>query len=448
MADPETSSRKKSKRKRWAALSDPEEVTEEIMNELQSSRDGIDKKLAKFNHSFMETQSRKRRLFIESCNTRLSGLPDNVRPIVAERLLSSEDFNVEMNYSEVHTSSSNSLLTWSCTDESLSDPSWRACESWRCSRNVGASYGADRRLTIDLLDLVLQSCAEGTPAFSSPRAATLARATRATSKASSSRAQSSTPIAEPPSHPKSTRIPDPDMAGGLPAEYSESDEDPLSTSPVTIPRSRTARNQEVVKASLRDSSSSTGKGPDAASKQIPSKRVPRHSRRWSQQECLTLKNLCYGKNESLSQNAAPFWEDVSAQLPGRTAIACYMKSLDLRRRGKLRKHESTGGPLRPRQRWSAEELQKLAQCRPQPGESCDWSQVATQLPGRTARACYMQCQKLGFTDLKGPTGVRSQGGSVWGAEESDGESGQGNMTTREGGGDTRNSPHGENLAAL
>lgn len=129
MAGPEIPARKKSQRKRWTILPDPEEVTTEIINELQSSRYGIDKKLAEYNDSFMQTQNEKRQQFIEYCRTRIHDLPNGIRSDVAKQLLSSEDFAVEMNFSEVHTSSKNSLLTWSCSDASMSDPSWRICES-------------------------------------------------------------------------------------------------------------------------------------------------------------------------------------------------------------------------------------------------------------------------------------------------------------------------------
>lgn len=129
MADPKIPARTKSKRQRWTALPDPEEITADIMNELQISRRGIDKRLAKHNKLFMQTQIEKRQQFIEYCRTRIHDLPNGVRSDVARQLLSSEDFAVEMNFSEVHTSSANSLLTWSCSDASMSDPSWRTCES-------------------------------------------------------------------------------------------------------------------------------------------------------------------------------------------------------------------------------------------------------------------------------------------------------------------------------
>lgn len=129
MTDPEIPARKKSKRKRWTVLPDPEEVMTEIMNELQSSRDDIDKRLSKYNDSFMQTQNEKRHQFIEYCSTRIRDLPKDIRSNVATQLLSSEDFAVEMNFSEVHTSSADSSLIWSCSDASMSDTSWRICES-------------------------------------------------------------------------------------------------------------------------------------------------------------------------------------------------------------------------------------------------------------------------------------------------------------------------------
>lgn len=136
MADPELPARKTSKRKRQTTLPDPEEVIERIMNELQRSRDGMDKELSKYNNSFLQTLSKKRQQFIDYCGYRLRDLPSGMRSMVATRLLSSEEFDVEMNFSELHTSTKKSCLTWSCTDASLSDPSWRTSESSKCGDNA------------------------------------------------------------------------------------------------------------------------------------------------------------------------------------------------------------------------------------------------------------------------------------------------------------------------
>lgn len=97
------------------------------MDQLQSSRLDIDKTFGKFNDTFKQTQIRKRQKFVQYCETQIGGLPDSVRPTVAAQLLSSEEFAVEMDFSELHTSSGKTSLTWSCADSSLSDASWRTC---------------------------------------------------------------------------------------------------------------------------------------------------------------------------------------------------------------------------------------------------------------------------------------------------------------------------------
>lgn len=135
MPDPDIPARKKSKRKRWAALPEPEEVAEEIFKELQRSRSSIDKKLAKYNDAVLQIQVRERQRFIENCAAHIRDLHDSVKPIVVVQLLSNEDFAVEMNFSELHTSSQRSLLTWSCTDDSLSEPTWKTGESSECDDN-------------------------------------------------------------------------------------------------------------------------------------------------------------------------------------------------------------------------------------------------------------------------------------------------------------------------
>lgn len=135
-ADPELPARKKPKRKRRTTLPDPEEITESIIHELIVSRAGIDNELAKYNKSFMQTQSEKRQQFIDYCGSRLRDLPSGMRSLVATRLLSSEDFAVEMDFSEVRTANVKSDLTWSCTNASLSDSSWRTCESSKRGDNA------------------------------------------------------------------------------------------------------------------------------------------------------------------------------------------------------------------------------------------------------------------------------------------------------------------------
>lgn len=119
----------KLKRKRGTPTSvDSEEMAEMIMDELEKLREGIDKKLTKYTDSILQDQIKKRQQFIDYCESEIGGLPKRLRSSLVTRLLSSEDFAVKMNFSELHTSSAKSHLTWSCGDASLSDPSWRKCE--------------------------------------------------------------------------------------------------------------------------------------------------------------------------------------------------------------------------------------------------------------------------------------------------------------------------------
>lgn len=128
MADPESPA-PKPKRKRCTTTSvDTGEMTEMIMDELEKARERIDRRLTKYNDSILQAQSAKRQRFIDYCESEIGGLPGGLRSSLATSLLSSEDFAVKMNFSELHTSSAKSHLTWSCGDASLSDPSWRKGE--------------------------------------------------------------------------------------------------------------------------------------------------------------------------------------------------------------------------------------------------------------------------------------------------------------------------------
>jgi hypothetical protein len=96
---------------------------------LSKSRAGIDKSLARFNSSIMQLQSKKRKDFIVDCASQIRDLQSDMRSLVATRLLSSQEFATEMNFSELHSSKGQSYLAWSCTDDSLSESSWRTWES-------------------------------------------------------------------------------------------------------------------------------------------------------------------------------------------------------------------------------------------------------------------------------------------------------------------------------
>lgn len=216
---------------------------------------------------------------------------------------------------------------------------------------------------VDVHDTVLQQCAEGV-------AAPLSRTTRATSKGSSPRAASSTTIAEPPGHQKLTSFPEAGDTRGVPIEYVEGDEDVLSASEVTISKPRKAKMQESPPAPLTHELPSIGERKAPAGPGRPPKRsIPRARARWSQQEYDIIRNFCYGKDEANGPLSSPFWNDVAAQLPGRTRSACFCKWRDTGKTTDSPGAQSTGAT--PGQ-WSEEALRKLAQyCSQQPRKDCD-----------------------------------------------------------------------------
>lgn len=276
---------------------------------------------------------------------------------------------------------------------------------------------------VDVHDTVLQQCAEGV-------AAPLPRTIRATSKGSSPRAASSTPIAEPPGHPKLTSFPEAGDIRGVPIEYVEGDEDLLSASEVTVSKPRKLKMQESPPAPLTHELPSIGERKAPAGRGRPTKRsIPRaRAPRWSQQEYDIIRNFCYGKDEANGPLSSLFWNDVAAQLPGRTRGACFCKWRETG--GGLRKEKkktadspgarSTG--TTPGQ-WSEEELRKLAQyCSQQPRKDCD-GQYRKRLRG-------------GNFEILNET----QPGAV-SVSAADGELVQEKMTAAEGEGDNSASPN-------
>jgi hypothetical protein len=358
MADPEIQALTKSKRSR---RTDPEEVTERIVEKLRNSREGIDKKLAKYNDTFMQTQSKKRQQFIDYCGSQIRNLPNGMRSLVATRLLASEDFAVEMNFSELHTSSAKSLLTWSCADASLSDPSWRTRESSERGDKASGLPG-DLQILTNWHDKVLQQYAKGAAEASSSRAGEIARTTRATSN-SSSLAPPSTSIKELTSLSNSMALADADVDPNALTEVEDKDDDILSTPHVTISKTRRARNQEHLVAPPGHGTSSTmGRKRPAREKTSLKKRS---NRTWSKQECDTLKAMCSGGSEALyAGGVSSFWEDVCAQIPGRTEAACSAKWRYMQGgRSQHKKKEETTGHAVSKINWSREELTKLERFR-------------------------------------------------------------------------------------
>lgn len=251
----------------------------------------------------------------------------------------------------------------------------------------------------------------------------VARTTRATSQGSS--APPSTPIAEPPGHPPSMSLAEAGMTNG--DEFEEKNDDGvdiLSTPEVTIPRPTTARTQENLAAPQINESSSTKKRQIPTSEKTSSKTASSLRRRWSHEDLRTLRTLCDGKAEAL-QWSSPFWAGVAANFPGRTLTACAVKWSRLQGPHFSWDKGATHGSGAPTAdaakrygRWTQDELEQLLQCLLEPEKVCDWGEVASKVPGRTAQGCYLQFKKKfepqGF---RAPMGVRVQGTTASGAEE-------------------------------
>lgn len=423
------------------------------MDKLQKSRQNMDNMLAEHNGSFMQVQKETRQQFITDCEARIRDLPDSVRSTVVAMLLSSEDFAVDMNFSELHTSKGKSSLAWSCTDASLSDPSWKIRESAKFGGLSGGCSDTDDGSH----DTVLQQCAEDTAASSS--AGKLARTTRSITKGSSPRVPPSTPITERVGGPTSTTPPQAGMdSDDELIEDEDNDEDLISTAEVTIPKPRRTKVQESPAAlAMHEPRPTRERHCLARSSQETSKKRS-SSRRglWSQPECDTLKDLCDGKEEGLHHQLRSFWGPVSAQLPGRSPRACFMKWQDMRAGPRPRKTTTAGcsesrGRGARRGRWSAGELKKLAQYCSRPGRPRNWAAIAARFPGRSIQACCNQYYK-GRTRVNGveePMEAKSQGSQASEAEDTTSdEPEEENPGGQEAGGGTRMSSDGMGLVEL
>lgn len=282
---------------------------------------------------------------------------------------------------------------------------------------------------MDSYDTVLQQCAEDASTSSS-------RTTRASSKGSSPQAPPSAPIKEPPGYPISMASSKTGMTTGMITRDEKDDEDPLALSDVTISKHGKARIQKSPAAPL------THESPSIRERQAPAVRETWRKRKanpqWSQQECDTLRNLCYGKDESPRHItlASPLWKEISTQLPGRTKSACFMKWREMRGKGVEGKAaDSSGMPASgvvSTRWWSDEELEKLAQCcSQQPRTADDWAMIAAQIPGRTSNACESQYRKrIRGLNFEIVDGTRPE--EVLPIPAADEESVQGNLTPREG----------------
>lgn len=236
-------------------------------------------------------------------------------------------------------------------------------------------------------------------------------------------------------------------------EGGDDDEDPISTSEVTIPKPRKAKVLDSPEApAMHEPPPARERHYQPRSSQETSKKRSSYCRRpWSPEECDTLRDLCYHEEEAFHQSPSPFWETVSAQLPGRTQGACYMKWRDSRVGRKQSKKTTTGfsgardSGAAPGARWSAAEVKKLIQYCSPPGEPRHWAEVAAQFPGRSAQACnakYLDISRAKRLEILMET--QSQGAQASGAEDTTSdEPEEGNLVGQEAGGDTKMSSDGE-----
>ncbi|KAJ0124495.1 hypothetical protein J7T55_005833 [Diaporthe amygdali] len=388
MAEPIDLARKKSKRKRGASFPEPEEVTAEIMEKLQSSRQGLDKTISKYNDYIMRNQHKKRQLFIESCAKRIRILPDGVRSVVAAELLSDEDFAAEMDFSELHTSNGKSgVLHWSCADASLSDTSWRT---------MLRDYAAPSSTGVDLLWQV----------------------TRPTSRAFSPDVLPPTTIAEPTRHTTPMKLPEVSMPRSPPAVEEQDEEDILTTSRVTVPRPRYANDQADSGASQEQVLPSIEKRQAVSGKEKPPRKKVFDVRFWTKEENDTLIQLCRGNVEALQPfrlGSPGFWKHVSDHLPKRSPNACFQKWKLLKGSQEI--------TTNARSAWSEEELLKLARTHAQASDEENWTKIASHMPGRTEGSCKLQyLRRIKGTVFETPRGAESQENAASTAEGNEGVS--------------------------
>lgn len=413
MAEPNDLARKKPKRKRGASFPEPEEVTAEIMDKLQSSRQGLDKMISKYNDYIMRNQHKKRQLFIESCAKRIGILPDGVRSVVAAELLSDEDFAAEMDFSELHTSNGKSgVLHWSCADASLSDTSWRTSGSPLLGD--GASTSPRRHSAADKNSLVLRNYT----APSSTGVDLLGQVTRPTSRALSPDVSPPPTIAEPTRHTTPMKLPEVSMPRSPPTVEEQDGDDILTTSRVTVPRPRYANDQADSGASQEQVLPSIEKRQAVSSKEkLPGEKLF-DFRFWTKEENDALRQLCRGNVEALQPfrpGSPGFWKHVSDHLPKRSPNACFQKWKLLRGSQEITR--------RARSAWSEEELFKLARTHAQASDEENWTKIASRMPGRTEGSCRSQyLRRIKGTVFETPRGAKSQENPASTAEGNEGGS--------------------------
>jgi len=156
-------------------------------------------------------------------------------------------------------------------------------------------------------------------------------------------------------------------------------------------------------------------------------RVAKSGAKWSDQEDALLKR---SKNRGLS------WQDVSRQLPGRSANACnrrYHRSLAIPPTASKSLSTLTTTSTRVsnpttvlrRGKWSPEEVAKLRRLR---DAGVEWDGVSKQLPGRTPAACRRKSDALrkiqSFEKYVSNIEQNSTGGNVEGEDSENSRDGE------------------------
>lgn len=100
---------------------------------LQNAHAECNNVLSLTNSQIKEVCSRERSWALAACHRELSSLSVVDKASFAAHLLSSQDFDNEIDFSQLKTCSSRAgILTWTCSDNTLSNRSWRPGESLSC----------------------------------------------------------------------------------------------------------------------------------------------------------------------------------------------------------------------------------------------------------------------------------------------------------------------------
>lgn len=105
-------------------------ATAQFLDILHDAREICDDAISKKNRNIMAKLRRERRRVISEFHQKLNDLAPDIRATVSATLLSNQDFNFEMDFSESISNNQTSVLAWSCVDNSLSSDLWKTGESF------------------------------------------------------------------------------------------------------------------------------------------------------------------------------------------------------------------------------------------------------------------------------------------------------------------------------